>query len=75
MRETVSDKAGRLLTDNRVFVRFVRPEIVRAVVRGDSGIHTVDLIQGRWSCSCAARRGACSHLAAVWAVTVPEKVS
>ena len=72
MRESVLDKAGRLLTDNRVIVRFVRPEIVRAVVRGDSSIHDVILAEGRWTCSCAARRD-CSHLQAVQLVTVPGR--
>ena len=73
MRESVSEKSGRLLQQHKVFVRLAIPEVVRAVVRGDNGVHQVALDRGRWSCSCAARRGACSHLAAVWAVTVPER--
>jgi hypothetical protein len=42
---------------------------------GDSGVHAVDLHNGRWSCSCAAYavRRDCSHLAAVMLVTTPER--
>jgi len=64
-------KVNRLLADGRVFIRRCLPETVRAVVRGDTGVHDVDLHGGRWSCSCQARV-TCSHLQAVWLVTVPR---
>ncbi len=70
MTETVADKADRLLTTRCVQVKACGPETVVAVVRGDTSVHDVDLHRGRWSCSCAARRN-CSHLEAVWLVTVP----
>ena len=73
MKETVTDKASRLLTEHRVYVRLVVPEVVRAAVRGDSSVYDVDLRQGRWSCTCPVRHGDCSHLVAVYAVTVPER--
>jgi hypothetical protein len=72
--ETIEDKAGRMLTDHCVFVRIAMPNHVVATIRGDHGIHSVDLTHGRWTCSCAAT-GGCSHLAAVMAVTVPTSDS
>jgi uncharacterized Zn finger protein len=73
MTEAIEAKANRLLAEGRVFVRWSTPEIVSAVVRGDTGVHDVDLHSGRWSCSCPART-TCSHLTAVMLVTVPEVV-
>ena len=69
--ETLEAKADRLLTSHRVYVRIAMPNHVVATIRGDHGIHSVDLTRGRWTCSRAARHG-CSHLTAVMAVTVPE---
>ncbi len=69
---TVAAKAARLLTDHRVFVRIAMPNHVVATIRGDHGIHSVDLTNGRWSCSCPCRRS-CSHLEAVMFVTVPVR--
>jgi hypothetical protein len=72
MRETVTDKAGRLLVEHRVWLRLVRPECIWADVRGDSALHRVTLATGRWHCTCEAR-GDCSHLLAVQLVTVPDR--
>jgi len=72
MTETLAAKVNRLLTDHRVRVKGCSPGTVTAVVRGDSGVHDVDLHAGRWSCSCAARVE-CSHLKAVMFVTVPPR--
>jgi hypothetical protein len=69
-RPTITEKAQRLLTTGHVFIRWSTPEVVAAAVRGDTGVHDVDLHSGRWSCSCAARV-TCSHLQAVMLVTVP----
>ena len=71
--ETIEEKATRLLTTQKVHIRWSTPEHVCAVVRGDHGVHDVDLHNGRWSCSCEARVD-CSHLKAVWLVTVPAPV-
>ena len=68
--ERIVDKANRLLTGHRVFIRWSTPEVVAAVVRGDTGIYDVRLQGGRWSCPCPAR-GTCSHMRAVMLVTVP----
>jgi uncharacterized Zn finger protein len=70
MRENLDTKTKRLLTESRVFIRWVTPELVSAMVHGDHGVHQVDLQRGRWSCTCQAT-GTCSHLEAVMLVTVP----
>jgi hypothetical protein len=70
MTPTIEAKVARLLADGRVFIRWSTPEIVSAVVRGDSGIHEVRLDRGRWTCPCPART-TCSHMTAVMRVTVP----
>jgi len=67
----IEAKANRLLTDNRVFIKWATPEHVCAVVRGHGGIYDVRLDRGRWSCPCPARV-TCSHLRAVWLVTLPR---
>ena len=72
MTPTIEAKANRLLADGRVFIRWSTPEIVSAVVRGNGGIYDVRLDRGRWSCPCPART-TCSHLKAVWRVTVPTE--
>ena len=72
MTTTIEAKVARLLTTGRVYIRWSTPEIVSAVVRGDSGIHHVRLDRGRWSCPCQATV-TCSHMTAVMRVTVPTK--
>ena len=70
MTPDLETKVARLLIDGRVFIKWSTPEIVSAVVRGNSGIYDVRLDRGRWSCPCPARV-TCSHLRAVMRVTVP----
>ena len=70
MTPDLETKVARLLIDGRVFIRWSTPEIVAAVVRSNGGIYDVRLDRGRWTCPCAART-TCSHLKAVWRVTVP----
>jgi len=72
-QEAVDTKAGHLLVEHRVFIKWSTPENVCAAVRGDHGVHDVHLHAGRWNCSCPARQ-TCSHLTAVMRVTVPEVV-
>jgi hypothetical protein len=67
--ETIEEKSHRLLTTGHVAIRIAMPGHVVGIVRGDSGIHAVDLTNGRWSCSCEARV-TCSHMQAVMLVTV-----
>jgi uncharacterized Zn finger protein len=72
MTTTIEAKVARLLADGRVFIRWSTPEHVSAVVRGDAGIYDVRLDRGRWTCPCQAR-ATCSHMRAVWLVTVPTE--
>ena len=67
-RETVQDKAWRLLREQRV--RFTPPlqqQHVTAQVRGDEGEYEVHQRRGHWTCDCANPRK-CSHILAVQAV-------
>jgi hypothetical protein len=63
-RETVAQKASRLLTAGCVQVRWVTPGHALVVVEGDSGTWRVIYRQGRWRCPCPAWVERCSHLAA-----------
>ncbi len=68
-RETVDQKAQRLLATGCVTVVFA--SVVRTVahVRGDSGIRDVEWNRdGGWSCTCP-NYGDCSHRRAVRLVT------
>jgi hypothetical protein len=72
MTESIEAKALRMLTTGAVHVKWCSPGHVCAAVRGDHGVHDVDLHSGRWTCSCPSRVE-CSHLEAVMAVTVPAR--
>ena len=63
-RETIEEKAARLLTAGSVQVRWVTPGHALVVVKGDSGSWRVIYRQGRWACPCPAWVARCSHLAA-----------
>jgi hypothetical protein len=69
MRESVPQKAARLLTEGRVHVRHRDEVRIAALVDGDTGRWVVVCDpEGRWACSCPAFR-ACSHAEAVRRVT------
>ena len=69
-RESAHVKARRLLEEGRVQIVDVRPDRVRAVVRGDSAqLYTVSYDPSVWTCSCPALT-ACSHVRAVQLVVV-----
>ena len=59
------------MDDNRVHVKWVTPDKVCAVVRGDSGIYDVRRSGDRWRCSCQSI--GCGHVHAVQSVTEPER--
>lgn len=72
-RENKQDKGTRLLTHGRLTVTKVDGDKVSAECRGDSGeVYELGFENGRWSCSCLARTD-CSHLSALWRVTVRPK--
>jgi uncharacterized Zn finger protein len=71
-RETIPEKAGRLLTEGRVHVRHRDEVRIAAEVEGDTGRWIVVCDpEGRWACSCPAWKG-CAHLAAVELVTTKK---
>lgn len=70
-RESVTEKAARLLVGRRVVVVEARPGYSRAVVRGDTGLHeVVETATGR-TCTCSKYARTCSHALAVGMVTAP----
>jgi hypothetical protein len=60
-RETIDQKAARLLTTGRVKVRWVTLGHALVVVEGDSGVWRVIYRTGRWRCPCPAWVARCSH--------------
>ena len=69
-RENKQDKALRYLVQGRLRVVRVEGDLVQAECRGDSGrAYELGFFNGRWTCSCPARTD-CSHLIALWRVTV-----
>jgi uncharacterized Zn finger protein len=69
VRESVEEKAGRLLTEGRVHVRRRDEVRIAAVVEGDTNRWVVVCdAEGRWACSCPSFR-TCSHVEAVRRIT------
>lgn len=72
-RENKQDKGTRMLTHGRLTVTKVEGDRVVAECRGDSGeVYELGFENGHWHCSCLARTD-CSHLSALWRVTVRPK--
>ena len=64
------EKTERLLVAGRLRVTMVDGDEIRAECRGESGeVYELGRYDETWRCSCPART-ACSHLQALWAVTV-----
>lgn len=72
--ETVDAKAARYLTEGRLVVTRVLGDQVNAVCMGDSGAYDLGHSPCRgWWCSCPARGDRCSHLTALWLVTIRRR--
>jgi hypothetical protein len=71
-RERVDAKARRYLTEGRLQVLEVGPDIVRATCRGDGQVYRLGWWRGRWGCQCTAGqfRASCAHLLALRLVVV-----
>lgn len=74
-RETVDEKARRLLTEGRLIVRLAGGPngLIVAECRGDSGdVYQLgwDPAKSEWRCTCPEVRGGCSHLKALQLVCV-----
>jgi hypothetical protein len=62
-RESIDQKALRLIATGRVRVALVEPGRALVTVRGDSGgVWRVSYRRGGWTCPCPAY-GRCAHLA------------
>jgi uncharacterized Zn finger protein len=72
MRETIPEKAARLLTAGSVYVQRADGARVAATVEGDHGRYVVVFDGERWTCSCDAWKN-CSHVAAVELVATPAR--
>lgn len=73
-RETVTSKAARYLTEGRLVVTRVLGDHVSAVCQGESGAYELGFSPGRgWWCTCPVRTDQCSHLAALWLVTIRRR--
>jgi uncharacterized Zn finger protein len=69
VKETIPEKAARLLSSGCVHVQRADGARVAAIVQGDTGRWIVAGDgEGRWACSCPAWKG-CSHIAAAELVT------
>lgn len=74
-RETVDEKARRLLIEGRLIVRTVGGPngLIVAECRGDSGdVYSLgwDPVKSEWRCTCPEQRGGCSHLKSLQLVCV-----
>lgn len=69
-RESVAEKAVRLLADGCVLVERAVDGEVLALVAGDTGVYEVEVAGGVAWCSCRATRR-CAHLVALELVTGP----
>ncbi len=72
MRETVPEKAARLLSSGAVYVQRADGAKVAATVQGDHGRYVVVFDGERWACSCPAWRS-CAHATAVELVATPAR--
>ncbi len=70
-RENVETKARRYLCEGRLVVTHVLGDNVTAACLGDTGRYDLGYQPGRgWWCTCPVRTDHCSHLAALWLVTI-----
>jgi uncharacterized Zn finger protein len=70
-RESIQAKARRYLAEGRVVVTGVLGDQVTAVCQGETGAYDLGHAQGRgWWCTCPVRTDNCSHLAALWLITI-----
>jgi len=73
-RESVDAKARRYLAEGRVVVTRVLGDKVTAVCQGETGAYDLGHAPSRgWWCTCPVRTDRCSHLAALWLITVRRR--
>ena len=73
-RESTETKAARYLAEGRLVVTRVLGDTVDAVCQGTTGSYELGHRPGQgWFCSCPVRTDLCSHLAALWLVTIRRR--
>ena len=75
-RESAESKARRYLTEARLTVTGVDGDLVTATCRGQGEQYDLGhdpRRPGGWWCSCPVRTDRCSHLAALWLVTIRKR--
>lgn len=73
-RESVDAKARRYPAEGRVVVTGVLGDKVTAVCQGETGAYDLGHQPGRgWWCTCPVRGDKCSHLAALWLITIRKE--
>jgi hypothetical protein len=72
MKETIIDKAGRYLSDNRLLILEVAVDRIAALCRGDTGLYSLGSAGAEWCCDCPARSRRFSHIEALQLVTVAD---
>ena len=74
--ETVEAKAARYLAEGRLVVTRVLGDHVSAVCQGQTGGYELGYTPARgWWCSCPVRTDRCSHLTALWLVTIRRQMT
>jgi uncharacterized Zn finger protein len=69
-REAALDKGLRYLVSGRLVIQRLDGHVIEARCRGDRGeVYRLGFRPGAWYCECPARTD-CSHLFALWRVTV-----
>lgn len=73
-RESAHDKARRYLTEGRLTVHTLTPDLIAASCRGDSAVeYRVHWEPPGWKCTCPAHTPACSHVRALKLVTLVDR--
>jgi uncharacterized Zn finger protein len=75
MRENADAKGRRYVSEGRLTVEEVGPDLVRATCKGSGRVHDCGWSRSLgWSCSCPSI-GRCSHLVALMLVVVREELA
>lgn len=68
-REDAGTKGARYVAEGRLTVTRVDDHEIAATCKGRGEVWSLGYKRGGWHCSCPVR-GACSHLHALWCVTI-----
>ena len=78
MRETVEQKARRLLLTGKIQIIRVSGKFIEARIIGDNGIYQTTIWDGAYSCSCPyphrTAKKECSHAKSLRIIWKPQKL-